>query len=182
LENKNLSGSKNCIFAMHNDDPRLGTIMETIPWKNNDPISCIKQNPSRVCVALVGFPFDMGVIRNGGVPGAKNGPSTLRMILHKLGTMINPEVDPELDIGKYVRVIDCGDVEIAAGLDDDDDLLERAHAELTKRVELLINANAIPFVVGGGNDQSYANFCGLKNSRSVSSVSVVNVDAHFDVR
>lgn len=46
----------------------------------------------------------------------------------------------------------------------------------------------IPFVIGGGNDQSYPNACGLiramkeKQSEGKHKVGVINIDAHLDVR
>jgi formiminoglutamase len=163
-------------MASNNDDPRLGSLLEVIPW-SIELLESIQQQQQKSTVVLVGFPFDIGVIRNGGVPGTREGPSALRVILHKLGTTTNPEVDPDVEIGKYVRVIDSGDVTV-----EDENALEQAHAELSNRVAALIQANAIPFVVGGGNDQSYANFCGLRDSKKAKSVSVVNIDAHLDVR
>ena len=47
----------------------------------------------------------------------------------------------------------------------------------------MCSKGAIPFVIGGGNDQSYPNARGMMNTLDDSaSVLVVNVDAHLDVR
>jgi formiminoglutamase len=45
----------------------------------------------------------------------------------------------------------------------------------------VLEAGAIPFVVGGGNDQSYANARAWLGS-NFGPLSVINVDAHLDVR
>jgi formiminoglutamase len=45
-------------------------------------------------------------------------------------------------------------------------------------------AGAVPFVVGGGNDQSYPNVCALLASQRAAHhpIGVINIDAHLDVR
>jgi arginase family enzyme len=61
--------------------------------------------------------------------------------------------------------------------------LESAHIALTARVAEAIRAGAIPFVVGGGNDQSYPNAAGLLSTlQSTDNMMVMNIDAHLDVR
>ena len=61
--------------------------------------------------------------------------------------------------------------------------LEKAHEELTQRVLEVLRKNAFPFVVGGGNDQSYPNASALlERVGSSAPVACVNIDAHFDVR
>ncbi|CAF1493261.1 unnamed protein product [Adineta ricciae] len=57
---------------------------------------------------------------------------------------------------------------------------KEAHQQLEERVTHLIRNNKIPFVVGGGNDQSYPNASGLLNNSK--SIYVINIDAHLDVR
>ena len=47
---------------------------------------------------------------------------------------------------------------------------------------LNIDSGAIPFVIGGGNDQSYANASGLLQCVDGKNCTVVNIDAHLDVR
>lgn len=46
----------------------------------------------------------------------------------------------------------------------------------------MIKNGGIPFVIGGGNDQSYPNAKGLLLNRDPKKVGVINIDAHFDVR
>jgi formiminoglutamase len=62
--------------------------------------------------------------------------------------------------------------------------LESAHVALTQTVASCLAKGAIPFVVGGGNDQSYPNASALLAQCVVrgTSMTVINVDAHLDVR
>lgn len=49
---------------------------------------------------------------------------------------------------------------------------------------LWVIIGSVPFVIGGGNDQSYPNVSALMAAccQGSSSIGVVNVDAHLDVR
>ena len=55
--------------------------------------------------------------------------------------------------------------------------LEEAHRQLEDRVEQLISKGKVPFVVGGGNDQTYSNASALLKYSNV-----INVDPHLHVR
>lgn len=58
-------------------------------------------------------------------------------------------------LGRTIKITDGGDIE------NDGRSLEEMHAALTERVSAVIARGGIPFVVGGGNDQSYPNACGF---------------------
>ena len=52
----------------------------------------------------------------------------------------------------------CSELKVSDGGDISYDLsLEKAHEQLEERVSALLEKDKIVFVVGGGNDQSYAN-------------------------
>lgn len=125
-------------------------------------------------VALVGFPYDEGVRRNGGRPGAAEAPAAVWARLRTTGCVPNPELGVDL---RELRVLQTGS--LPAGL-----ALEEAHGLLTQRVYALVAAGATPVVVGGGNDQSYASACGMIEALEGDTrrMAVVNVDAHLDVR
>jgi formiminoglutamase len=78
---------------------------------------------------------------------------------------------------RALSVIDFGDVALGQSL-------EEAHKALSVSVESILSSGAVPFVIGGGNDQSYANAQGLLRhlGKTQTSVGVVNIDAHLDVR
>lgn len=125
-------------------------------------------------VALVGFPYDEGVRRNGGRVGAADAPAAAWQYVARAGCVPNPETG--LDI-RAVRLVHTGD--IPPGRE-----LEVAHDHLAARVHRLLAAGGTPLVVGGGNDQSYANARGLIGALGgeTARAAVVNVDAHLDVR
>lgn len=115
--------------------------------------------------------------RNGGRVGAASGPEAFRKYLPKIGTLVNPEHGIDL---RSLTVLDYGDIE--GGLS-----LEEAHKSLTALVTKVLKAGGVPIVIGGGNDQSFANAKALlqhleQTSGTNTSVGVINVDAHLDVR
>jgi formiminoglutamase len=142
---------------MLNDDIRLGDII-------------VEDDSGEI--VLIGFPYDEGVRRNHGRIGAKFGPQSFRQLLKRTGTVINAEYD-DLDIRKYLKISDGGDIKENLSL-------EEAHQQLEERIKELILNKKIPFVVGGGNDQSYPNVSALLNYSK--SIYVINIDAHLDVR
>jgi formiminoglutamase len=153
----------NFIDEYMTDDPKLGHIIT----KGTDGD-----------VVLLGFPFDEGVRRNGGRVGSKLGPSTMRGFVQRMGTIVNPEYD-FLDLRK-LRISDAGDVTASS-----EAALEEAHENLTKKVFEILGNGGIPFVVGGGNDQSYPNASALLahvQSGVGGKIGVINIDAHLDVR
>jgi len=152
------------------DDPRLRDLIEYVPWPWDTSFDPFRG--ARSVVVLLGFPFDEGVRRNGGIGGANRGPEAFRAVVKKIGSLDNPELDISLS---GIRVIDAGDVDPSLEL-------EKAHTELATMVDGLIRLNCIPFVIGGGNDQSYANVSGLMSALPGKEYAVINVDAHLDVR
>lgn len=143
------------------DDPRLGHIIT--PGEDGD-------------LVIVGFPFDEGVRRNGGRVGAKLGPSTFRTWLKKVGPIVNPELGIDL---RRLKITDSGDVTTQF-----ETQLEEAHSELTDKVFKVMQRGGVPFVIGGGNDQSYPNACAMLShfAKSKDILGVINIDAHLDVR
>lgn len=125
-------------------------------------------------MGLLGYPNDEGVRRNGGRIGASAGPEAFRRFLPKIGTLVNREYDIDL---RPLSVLDFGDIPASQ-------TLEEAHKSLSSKVEQILATGAVPFVVGGGNDQSIANAQGLLRylNQTKTSVGVVNIDAHLDVR
>jgi formiminoglutamase len=123
-------------------------------------------------VVLLGFPCDTGVEINGGRPGACHGPEKFRSWIRRYGTADNPEMDIDLSA---ITLTDAGN--ISANLP-----LDQSHTALTQQTASIIQKGGIPFVVGGGNDQSYPNARALLDSKPDTSVGVINIDAHLDVR
>ncbi len=125
-------------------------------------------------VVLIGFPFDEGCVRNGGRAGAADGPRVFREMLKKTGPVIDPRTGTDL---RNIKISDAGDV---VG-----ETLEAAHAALEEKVRDVVKRGGIPFVIGGGNDQSYPNGAGYLTglpTHATKYATVINLDAHFDVR
>eukprot|EP01135_Chromosphaera_perkinsii_P007857 Nk52_evm49s1020 gene=Nk52_evmTU49s1020 len=128
-------------------------------------------------VVLIGFPYDEGVDRNGGRVGAAKGPETMRKYLMKMGCLHNLEYGVDL---RGLNIADFGDVEVE-GKD-----FESVHSQLSSKVaKVLEGANgkcSVPFVVGGGNDESFSNVKPLLSKYKSEKIAVINIDAHLDVR
>ena len=120
-------------------------------------------------LALIGFPSDEGVRRNGGRPGAAQGPDHIRQWLYRL----TPDArlgDAHIDVLR--RTIDLGNV-ICTGE------LEADQSRLGQVISQVVAIGALPVVLGGGHETTYGHFLGLINSRDTA---IVNIDAHTDVR
>ncbi len=139
------------------DDPRLADIIQ--PGQEGN-------------VVLLGFPCDDGVEINGGRPGARHGPEKFRSWIRRYGTIDNPEMNIDLS---GLSIADAGDIPADLPLD-------QSHTTLTQQTASIIQKGGIPFVVGGGNDQSYPNACALLDAKPDNAVGVINIDAHLDVR
>eukprot|EP01127_Copromyxa_protea_P015819 TRINITY_DN4609_c0_g1_i2.p1 TRINITY_DN4609_c0_g1~~TRINITY_DN4609_c0_g1_i2.p1 ORF type:complete len:256 (+),score=34.68 TRINITY_DN4609_c0_g1_i2:19-786(+) len=123
-------------------------------------------------IVIIGFPYDDGVARNGGRVGAARGPAVVREFIQKMGTLVNMEFNVDL---RTIKISDGGDV--PSGLE-----LEEAHEQLRQKVSEVVSRGGIPFVIGGGNDQSFANASGWMMKKETGSFGVINIDAHLDVR
>lgn len=68
---------------------------------------------------MIGFPYDEGVVRNGGRRGAELGPDCLRRFLPGAGPLVNPELN--ISIADLV-ISDYGNIHM--------DTMEEAHKKL----------------------------------------------------
>ncbi|MDT0630706.1 formimidoylglutamase [Rubrivirga sp. S365] len=139
-------------------DPRLGD------WLRDAPLATDTR------VALVGFPSDEGVRRNGGRPGAAQAPAEIRAALARM----TPDARrPAPFVGLLERTADVGDVEVTGDLEAD-------QARLGERVGGLLARGVVPIVLGGGHETAYGHFLGYV--RAGRPVRALNWDAHADVR
>ncbi len=141
------------------DDPRLGR------W------FVFNQLSPNTRVALVGFPVDEGVRRNGGRVGAADGPRALRECLYRMGP------DPRMS-GAFAallgRTVDLGDIMPS------DEGLEQDQAQLGAVVGALLERGVMPIVLGGGHETAYGHVLGYAEAKR--RVHLVNWDGHADVR
>lgn len=133
--------------------------MEYTPeYKLDDPrLASIHSEGVHGDLILIGFPYDEGVCRNGGRRGAELGPDCLRRFFTSVGAVCNSEL--ELSLERFA-ISDYGNIMIEG-----DSSLESNHAKLALKVRNFLKKPQKPclFVVGGGNDMSYANSQGFLN-------------------
>lgn len=130
----------------------------------------LEGNANKPFIQMIGFPSDEGVKRNGGRPGASGAPA---LILQQLGKLTpHPGYfDKHTDLLKQLvkpELITCsGDV-------------EQDQERLGKTVAQCLEKNQIPVILGGGHETTFGHFLGYAETGQ--SVSIVNIDAHADVR
>jgi len=114
-------------------------------------------------VVVVGCPQDEGVRRNGGRPGAAQGPVEIRRALYRL-----------TDNGvQGLRLFDAGDTAGQPSLEE----THEAHRTVVRR---LLEDGKRVVVLGGGNDIAFPDAAALADFSG--NPLVFNIDAHFDVR
>lgn len=115
-------------------------------------------------IALLGFASDIGVRRNLGRPGAAAGSQAIKQALARLA------------VQKSIRLYDVG---LIVPVDDD---LEAAQFALGTATRLLLEKKLMPIVLGGGHETAWGHYQGLANYLGQKSLSIINFDAHFDLR
>jgi formiminoglutamase len=150
--------------APADDDPRVGDVMGRALEGDAWP-----------AVAIIGFPCDEGVRRNGGRVGAAQAPDRIRHWFYRLTPGFYPltrDRDPRLQ-ALLARAHDFGNLQIDADL-------EAAQARLGEAVAACLAHDTLPIVLGGGHETAYGHFLGYATGQRT--VSILNWDAHVDVR
>ncbi|KAF7261231.1 hypothetical protein EG68_01523 [Paragonimus skrjabini miyazakii] len=158
------------------DDPRLGQIIVNRAQfdKQSLPVT-------RPTIGLIQVPCDEGVRRNGGRLGASDGPAAVMNLLPRFGCLDNREWNIDLR---------TSGIQLVAYGETGSTNLEDVHVNLKNLVHDCLRSGLFPLSIGGGNDQSWANGSAwiehLRSQRSSSDaklkLTVINVDAHLDVR
>ena len=138
-------------------DVRLGDLMSEKPLRDE-------------VVQLIGFPSDEGVIRNGGRSGASKAPALIFDQLKKL-TPHTEYVENHTVLLK--RTAQFTDVMCSGNVEKDQD-------KLGEFVASALEKNQMPVIIGGGHETSFGHFLGY--AKSGKEVSILNIDAHTDVR
>ncbi|HXC16270.1 MAG TPA: formimidoylglutamase [Holophagaceae bacterium] len=113
-------------------------------------------------LVLLGLCNEVGILANGGRPGAAEGPKAFRAAFGRLPVRALQ--------GR--RLLDAGDIPASAPYEA---FLEGAEAVVAEAVRV----GALPIVIGGGHDCSYGAYRGLA---ATGRAAVLAVDAHLDVR
>lgn len=143
------------------DDPRIGNLIR---------FSRDGNAADGTRIVIVGFPSDEGVRINGGRVGAALGPDRIRHWLYRF----TPDarcydahaaiLEQTVDLGNAV----CGG-DVAADQE-----------RLGEVLSPLIQRGIIPIVLGGGHETAFGHFLGYVLAGR--NVSILNIDAHPDVR
>jgi len=115
--------------------------------------------------AVLGFACDAGVKRNQGRLGAKAGPDAIRRVLGAVPVKRT-----------FLTIYDVGNV-----ICDHDDL-ESAQGAVAAVVTRLLHNNIIPIILGGGHELAWGHYQGIAQKAPDRLLSIVNFDAHFDMR
>lgn len=123
-------------------------------------------SPEGLDVALLGIPYDGGASYR---PGARFGPRAVR----DQSALIRPW-HPLLKVHPFERmnVADCGDVDVPPIS------IERTLAAITKRVDAVVAAGAVPVCVGGDNSVTLGILRSLAKLHGP--LGIVHFDAHPD--
>ena len=142
------------------DDPRLGEVHRVLA--SGTP----SLQPGQA--VLVGFPHDEGIVRNAGRPGTAQGPEQIRHWLYRL-TPWDGEKDIDL---AQTRPLELGNVRGGS--------MEEAQEALAEVLAGILQAGAVPIILGGGHEQAYGSYLGYVAAKK--RVGIINIDAHLDVR
>ncbi len=125
------------------------------------------RDPAGLDVALLGIPFDGGVVYR---PGPRFAPRDIR----QHSSLIRP-YHPVLKVSPFdvLRVADVGDVDVNP-LN-----IEDTHARVDQSVTAIVDAGAIPICVGGDHSLSLAVLRAI--ARRHGPVGMVHVDSHQDM-
>lgn len=137
-------------------DPRLGDVIEPLT----------PETPHAHAV-LVGCPDEAGLVLNRGRPGARLGPDAIRAALYALTVGCRPRLDS-------LRLVDAGDVRVAADQEETHRRLSSAVRELSDRSEAVI-------LLGGSHDLSCPGIEGFADGGG-GDLAVLLLDAHLDIR
>lgn len=137
------------------DDPRISDLIE----KNTGP-----------GMDLIGFPSDEGVERNGGRVGASAAPELIVEAFYKLTP--HPAY---FDIHK--RLISSSQ---RLQMVPKTTSMENHQKALGEKVAKSLQQGRYPVILGGGHETAFGHFLGY--TQQMESVSIVNIDAHADVR
>lgn len=125
------------------------------------------REPAGLDVALLGIPFDGGVVYR---PGARFGPRDIRQ-----HSSLIRSYHPVLKVSPFdvLQAADLGDVDVHPFS------IEETHARIEQAVAAILDAGAVPVCVGGDHSLSLAVLRAV--ARRHGPVGMVHVDSHQDM-
>jgi formimidoylglutamase len=139
-------------------DPRFSDLL--LPYS--------EKNFEEADIILLGVPTDEGILRNGGRVGAAQAPDEIRRQLAKL--------TPFASNGSFakLKITDFGNIT--------GNSLEEIHSKAKEAISHFIKSGKIVIAIGGGHDITYPLASGFYEGLDRKEFSLINIDAHLDVR
>lgn len=116
-------------------------------------------------VAMIGFACEVGVGRNQGRLGAKEGPYALRSALANIAAPSN--ANPFSDLGT---------IEVSS------EAMEEGQTVLGTKIAQALKHHSRVVVIGGGHETAYGSYLGLSAAFPGRRIGIINLDAHLDLR
>ncbi|AXT49363.1 formimidoylglutamase [Aquimarina sp. BL5] len=116
--------------------------------------------------AIVGYACDEGVRRNSGRAGAALAPDIIRKMMSSLSNHLDDKV----------QIIDAGNIFC------NENDLEKTQSYTLNRISELLNKKYFTIIFGGGHDLAYSHYNGIKKYKPNTTIGIINLDAHFDLR
>jgi agmatinase len=127
-------------------------------------------------IAFLGIPYDGGI---GFRPGTRFGPRDIRTYSLRYSAWGSNVPSGYWDVNqrkrflKGIRMVDCGDVDIAY-YD-----FENNRQKMTQNIEAILDRSAFPVLLGGDHSVTFPNVCAFSR---FGPVDIVHIDAHMDWR
>ncbi|MEI2819725.1 MAG: agmatinase [Marmoricola sp.] len=122
-------------------------------------------------VVIIGAPFDGGTSHRS---GARFGPQAIRGTDYLPHDGSRPSLALRTDALQDLKIVDVGDVEVYAGE------IQQSLAAIREAVRTVVQAGAIPVVLGGDHSITYADASGVADVMGQGRVSLIHFDAHAD--
>lgn len=163
---------------------KFGEKMITVP-KGTESITSFLRNTTARYV-LFGIPEDIGVRANFGRPGAHSAwecaiKSIANIQFNKFCKGNEVLVLGQLDVAEEMAQAEGLDYQNIADRKKFSDLVTKIDKEVAHLVSIIVKANKIPIVIGGGHNNSYGNIKGTALAKG-KPVNAINFDAHSDFR
>jgi agmatinase len=120
-------------------------------------------------VAIIGAPYDEGTSHR---PGARFGPGAIRAATYHSGSVnaLQYGIQPF----EWLDVVDAGDAPVVPANPD------RAHEVIRRKVAAVLDAGAIPIVLGGDHSITYPTASAVAAHVAPRTLGIVHFDAHAD--
>jgi formiminoglutamase len=157
---------KELLFKGRPGDPRMG---EWVQLTEQTP----SPTPHKETVVILGTPDDMGVIRNLGRAGAKEGPNSIRKHLYKMALPM------DLHWENHLSLYDAGNTQVSSNILETHQQAQRLSMQIASQGHTVIT-------LGGGHDVAAPHFLGFVEGRKTinprEKTALINIDPHLDVR